>query len=389
MSKLKAYKNGVYFDMPEKEYRGIKRENYSSVKTYLKSPRDYFKTIIQKQKEEDISSSLIVGSLVDIELTGGGEKEIDENFILASANKPTGQFGDLVDNITKLIKENYDFDNNIIAKPLKEIVEIAFNKTAYDYSGKRKSLRKGKTELNIQDCFQELKDNGGFDYIEEYTKSITKTLYSSIDKENAERCCTSLRTSPTSNLYFGYNKEFESNKDFSVYNQLVILYEYKGVLFKSKLDKLILDHKNKIATPIDLKTTGDSARFLFSYSEYKYFIQAALYTYSLEWALRNTKEFERYKDYKIMPFNKEIIENREDYLFTFIVAGYTNNSTPLKYLVNKSVIRKAFVGYINQYETFTPGIDYFCENINWHKENNVWDTTRELKENNGVITIDF
>jgi len=64
--------------------------------------------------------------------------------------------------------------------------------------------------------------------------------------------------------------------------ELVILWKYLGESFKSMLDRVILDHKNKRIIYLDVKTCGDGrSLFLRNYLKFSWFRQMAVYREAL------------------------------------------------------------------------------------------------------------
>lgn len=125
---------------------------------------------------------------------------------------------------------------------------------------------------------------------------------------------TNIINSFLSNEYTKKYMENNSTEDIEYINELPILWNisFKGtdnkVDLKSKLDKVIINHKDKTIEPLDFKTTGDkTSKFKKSYIQFRYYYQAAMYLGALNYL--QVKE-NWYSDYTILPF-KFIVETTE------------------------------------------------------------------------------
>ena len=149
----------------------------------------------------------------------------------------------------------------------------------------------------------------------------------------------------------------ESSRDVEIINELPILWSIKrnpdaDVLMKSKLDKVIIDHKNQTIQPIDLKTTSSPTDFFkSSYIKYKYYYQAGLYSHALIYKQIKKKWC---KGYKILDF-------------LFIVGNGVDK--PLVYLVPESQIQATFsLGGSIGFTQVRPIID-LLDDLLWYREN--------------------
>lgn len=131
---------------------------------------------------------------------------------------------------------------------------------------------------------------------------------------------------------------------------------------KSMIDRLVIDHKNKIIKLIDIKTTYNNESF--SKFANKYVRQLAFY-----WLAVTCFFKKEYPDKDINDYTAE----------TYIVQIYTDNSFDVKVL---QITDK------DLYTEFEKLKDIF-ENINWHFTNNLWDYNREYYEGSGIEIFDY
>lgn len=97
-------------------------------------------------------------------------------------------------------------------------------------------------------------------------------------------------------------------KTFDVYNELEITFEYMGVVFVSKIDRLIIDKRNKKVYIIDIKTHSTkniSVNLRKSFSEaffaYRYDVQMSLYNIAVsKFLLKNYPDLEDDMEYQTL-----------------------------------------------------------------------------------------
>lgn len=374
------YKDGVYYNMSDKEYRSIERDSYSTLKDYLTNREDYYKKYCIKEPYKiDYTTGMIIGSIIDHKFTSKPE-DFDNVFQIEAYKKPTGQWEDLVNKVCHEIDRHYDKASRTLQMPISEILKTSYTNVAYNYSGERISLRRGKKELTLEESIKELESNGGMDYIKQYLSSQGKIMYNSYHEKSSENCISILKTHRNTSLFFGYNSEEGSRYD--VYNQLTILFTYKGRQIKSRLDRVIVDNETKKITLLDLKASYDNSQWLGTYYKMKYYIQASLYTTAVQWLLESGEWSKKYPGYTI-----DAGENYSNSLFTFVTVNYTNNNDPLLFVSSLDKIKNGLEGWIDVYGKYIPGVDYVIECLKWHEKENIWSTDMYLYNNKGIVEI--
>ena len=143
-------------------------------------------------------------------------------------------------------------------------------------------------------------------------------------------------------------------------------------LFKSMLDKVIINHDEKKIIPYDLKCTWSVENF---YEEYylhrRAYIQAYLY-------------FNACKSLTIDPDSEYYgytVENLK-----FLVCDSTNYMNPLIYTLTDKDMEEAFNGFTHKNKTY-PGVLKIVTDLVWALENNIWNISKENYLLNGVINI--
>jgi hypothetical protein len=198
-------------------------------------------------------------------------------------------------------------------------------------------------------------------------RSKKLTVVTTKEIENAEKIVLELRTNPTTAEIVN----LVDDKQYSVYNQLQVEgYEVFGHMFKSMMDKMIVDHKSKTVQVYDLKCTWSVENFYSEYYLYRRaYIQGFLYHKAAEtWASEMG-----YGDYTIL-------------LPRFIVCDSTNYSNPLVYVMTQDNMDNALNGFEHNGRPY-PGVAQLIEDLKWTLDNDVWNISRENYINNGIVNL--
>jgi hypothetical protein len=152
-------------------------------------------------------------------------------------------------------------------------------------------------------------------------------------------------------------KQFVTDRSGETFNQVEIYWNYNDIALKSLLDVVIVDHKNKIVYPIDLKTTSlplsGFLRRSGAFYKFDYPFQGAFYTSSLK---------EDFKGYTIDPF-------------VFYVVDIVN-MTSMVYRCSESLLEE-------HTERWKKSIELY----KWHSEKDQWDYKKEEYESGRVVEV--
>jgi len=178
------------------------------------------------------------------------------------------------------------------------------------------------------------------------------------------------------NLLLQNTPDFIDNSDLFIKNEFNIIWKFPKLKVKkdyitcsSTLDRLIIDHKNKTITIIDLKTTSKLNKFREnSFEDYKYYRQLAFYWMSIYWFFK-----EKLKDKNIDEYKK----------LTYIVAIQTNT----KYSTSLLTECEVFTIKDKWLERGFEEIETLMSKLSWHLENDLWEHSRDYYEGDGAITI--
>jgi hypothetical protein len=193
------------------------------------------------------------------------------------------------------------------------------------------------------------------------------TVVAAQEIANAEKIVIELKTNPVTAEIVNLVNDVQ----YSVHNQLQVEgYEVFGHMFKSMMDKVVVDHANKKVQVYDLKCTWSVENFYNEYYLYRRaYIQGFLYHKAAEtWASEMG-----YGDYKIL-YPK------------FIVCDSTNYMNPLIYAMSDINMVDARAGFEYKGREY-PGVAQLIEDLQWALDNDVWNISRENHINNGVVKL--
>ena len=338
----------------EAQYRAIYLDSSSSLKEFSTDRRKYHKKyILNEVVEDEDSKAATMGRMVETLLM---EPHLfDERFYLSTCmSTPTGLMFEFVEALYKHTVAA-TADDGTITRNFEDIC-----KDAYTDSGFKIKLDAVLTKFIGSDA-------------EVYYKEIREvrpkhlTVVAAQEIANAEKIVVELKTNPTTAEIVNLVTDVQ----YSVHNQLQVEnYEVFGHMFKSMMDKVVVDHKAKKVQVYDLKCTWSVENFYNEYYLYRRaYIQGFLYHKAAEsWASEMG-----YGDYKILHPK-------------FIVCDSTNYMNPLVYAMGQDSINNAFDGFEYKGREY-PGVAQLIEDLKWALDNDVWNISRENHINNGVVKL--
>jgi hypothetical protein len=329
----------------EKEYRDAKELNYSTLKAMIDDPESLIRD------GEDISDKrgVKIGSLVDAMLTDSDN--LDELFYYKPINIPTASLFEL----SKYIVSLDNLKEIVVNRDINEVLE------GIKILGIWGSVKK-------EDVLIAKFDNDIFwEYLESVIESDGKMIMSPEEYSAAQNCAMLLSTHE-------YTKDIFNIKgsNIEVIDQFKYKFRFNGVECKVMLDKIIVDHKYKIIYPYDIKTgMPKSSDFGKNYLIYRYDLQGVLYRLALEYIAMNNPYF---KDFTIANFK-------------FIYISTMNTNYPLKWAMKDEKHYKTLVGWDTPSGYRYRGVLELIDEYKWRIENNIYDRSKEIVENNGDMII--
>jgi hypothetical protein len=318
--------------LEELDYNKVEALNQSLLKKLANGPR----AITAPEREE--TDSLRLGSLVDDMICDADS--IHDKYVVCTISLPS----DTIIKIVEMVLLSSESSN--LDELDQQILEAC---SFYNYQAK------WKDETKIKKIKEE-----GKDYFEFRKNTGNKMVVSADMWLLAEEMKESL-------LNDRYSKYiFEEDPQLEAHYQFVATGEIEGQLCKGKLDRIVINHEEKIIDIYDIKTTSDSiSAFKSSYLKYRYDIQGEFYKKLVE---------QMYPGYTVCNM-------------IFVVCSYAYK--PLEVRQFRMTNRdhwNAYVGYSLNHKQYK-GIKPLIEDYIWYKENQEFDYSREHVESNGQIEI--
>lgn len=290
----------ISWQVSEEEYRADPAYSYSTLARFNREGFDNISHLFDKVE----SPSLLFGSLVDCILTGTKE-EFGERFLVADFPEIPDSQKKITEYLFNTSKFSSDKANLNIRTMSSEFIISATEMLAFQLNWKPET----RAKVIRENCKE---------YFDLLTLAEGKSVVSQRLFEDALSCADALKTAKATKFYFELDNPF--NTDIERLYQLKFKGEYNGIPIRCMLDECLVDHKNKIIYPIDLKTSSKPEwKFYKSFIDWNYWIQAQLYAYILK---QNILKDDYFKDFKIADY-------------TFIVIN-RKTKTPLVWVFDKT-----------------------------------------------------
>lgn len=336
----------------EKTYRDISLDSYSSLKDFALDKRKYYrKYLLNEEVEEKDSQASVVGRVVETLLF---EPELfDGRFYLsACANSPTGlmlAFVEALYDATKLATN----EDGEITRSFEELSRDAYTESGFKI--KYEAVIGKFIGSDAEIYYNEIRN----------VRSKGLTVVTANDVTNAEKIVEELRNNFVT---AGIINLVDSDR-YTVLKQLQIEgFEIDGYPLKGMLDLVIIDHKEKIISPCDLKCTWSVENFYNEYYLYRLsYLQAFIYKEACK------KLLEDYPGYTI--------ENLK-----FIVCDSINYYNPLIYTLSEQDMIDAYEGFEYKDRKYK-GLKQIIEELKFSLTHSLWNMSMENYINNGIVKL--
>lgn len=320
--------------MTEKEYYQEKRVSSSSLKWFESSPL-FFRKMLDKEIEQETKRYFEIGKKIHMRILEPNEYE--KNYIYLEFDTPKSE------NQRKFCEEYISLPYKLAEQRMVEAYKRNYN--VDKLSEEKIKERASELKRDLSKYCTYLKRRSEFRDILSYTdhKLIEELATLSHEHIGAKRL-----------LYI--DDEMKLSKEIEEHNESVVFFDFLGVSCKSMLDRIVINHTDKIVQLIDLKTSSNLGDFTHSFEEFKYYRQMAFYWLAL------------YSQYpEIRDYNKE----------TYIV-GFQKGDIPECRVFN---IVDSYLQYgLDEIEKLFPI-------IKWHFDNDKWDHSKSYYDNNGIETL--
>lgn len=264
-----------------------------------------------------------------------------DKYFIYEDNKPTATLGTLCD----IILENYDSvpDTNTVLKIVR-------------HNGFWSNIKLDESLIKKYD----LPEFWEYIKIKFYIKD--KIVVTQKEFQDAEECVGLL-------LNHKHTQHLFNNKFKNIY-QYGFNYYYKGFHLRGFLDKLSIDHENKIVYMEDIKTGSSRAdEFSKSFIKYCYYFQEAVYVKAFDSICKELG----LENYTLAPFK-----------FIFIGRG---EKVPHVFEVSEKWHNAALNGFKTKAGYKYKGLDENLDLIYYHWKNKLYDFSQEVYENNGSLIL--
>lgn len=161
---------------------------------------------------------------------------------------------------------------------------------------------------------------------------------------------------------------FDEDPKLETQYQFVATGELEGELCKGKLDKIIIDHEEKVIDIYDIKTTSDSiGSFKNSYLKYRYDIQGEFYKRLVE---------QMYPEYTVSNM-------------VFVVCSYAYKPLEVRqFMMTNDDHKNAYNGFKLNHREYK-GIKQLIDDYKWYTENQEFEYSRDHVNSMGQMMINL
>jgi len=340
----------------EAQYRAVEMDSSSSLKDFSMDRKKYYRKYILGEKVEDKDSSAAnMGRIVETLLM---EPHLfDDKFYMSScASTPTSLMLDFVEALYKHTRDATDEDG-VVGTPMNELLEAAYKDSGFKI--KYEAVVNKFIGSDAEIYYNEIRR------VRTLNLTVVNTMEISIAEKIVEQLRINSTTAPIVNLI--------NSSRYEVIDQMQVEgYTIDGHKFKSMLDKVVIDHKEKTIQPYDLKCTWSVENFYEEYYLYRRaYIQAYLYYHAMLHLVKD--EESPYYGYTV------------EYL-QFIVCDSTNYYQPLIYTLDDEDMNDAYKGFVHKGRTY-PGVGELIAALSWCVSTNTWNISHKNYLSNGVVNI--
>ena len=340
----------------EAQYRAVVMDSSSSLKEFSQDRKKYYKKYFLGEKVEDKDTAAAnMGRIVETLLM---EPHLfDEKFYMSSClSTPTGLMLDFVEALYRVTRDSTDEDGKV-TRTMADMTQEAYEKSGFKikYEAVISKFLGSEAEMYYNEIRKVRTQN----------LTVVNTTEISIAEKIVEQLKTNSTTAPIVNLV--------SSSRYEIIDQMQVEgYAIDGHLFKSMLDKVVIDHEKKTVQPYDLKCTWSVENFYEEYYLYRRaYIQAYLYFHAMNYVV--TDEASPCFGYTV------------EYL-KFIVCDSTNYYQPLIYTLDMNDMMDAYKGFVHKGRTY-PGVGELIAALSWCLESNTWNISHKNFLSNGVVNI--
>lgn len=339
----------------ERAYREVMLDSSSSLKMFSQDRKKYFRTFIEGVREDtdEETKAVIIGRLVEVLLW---QPELfDVKFYMSACmSAPTGLGLKFVEALYERTKEATNNDGNV-EQSFEDISKLAYVDAGYKlpYDTIIKKFAGSDDEI----YYNEIRT----------VRANHLTVVTPKDISNAEAIVDSLKNSFVTRDIVN----LVSSQKWTVKDQFQIEgYMINDHPFKSMLDKIIIDHQEKVVSPYDLKCTWNVEGFFSDYYLYRRsYFQAFLYKKAC------------YQLIEQLGLEGYTVDNLK-----FIVCDSINYYSPLIYVTSDKDMENAYDGFTYNGKYY-PGVEETIQELDFALTENIWNISRKNYLNKGIVPL--
>lgn len=274
----------ISWQVDEPTYRKDTALSQSTISSYERGGFESLDTLFEPYS----SPSLTFGSAVDCIITDG-EEAFANRFFISDMPKVSPTAEPIVKEIYNTFHNSYTNINDI---PESELMPIL---SQMGWKGNTNWGTKAKCDAIRKE---------GSQYYQTMFMAGDKTILSQDTYNKVFACVRALKDSPQTKMYFAENDPFN---DIERFYQLKFKEKLDNNIYRGMMDLIVVDHKNKVIYPCDLKTSHNREyNFPKSFIQFRYDIQARLYWRLIRKAMDKDDYF---KDFKLANFKFIVVNN--------------------------------------------------------------------------------
>jgi hypothetical protein len=340
----------------EANYRAVMLDSSSSLKDFSMDRKKYYRKYILNEIIEDKDTAAAnMGRIVETLLM---EPHLfDDKFFMSSCvSTPTGLMLDFVEALYKHTRDCTDEDGKV-TRQMNDLLQDAYKDSGFKIKYEAVITKFIGSDAEIY--YNEIRT------VRSKNLTVINTTEVSIAEKIVEQLRINTTTAPIVNL--------TNSSRYEIIDQMQVEgYTIDGHKFKSMLDKVVIDHKEKTVQPYDLKCTWSVENFYEEYYLYRRaYIQAYLYYHAM---LKLVDDPESSCYGYVVEYLK------------FIVCDSTNYYQPLIYTLDIDDMGDAYHGFVHKGRTY-PGVGDLIAALSWCVTTGTWTISHKNYLSNGVVNI--
>jgi hypothetical protein len=263
---------------------------------------------------------------------------------------------DFVEALYKHTRDATDEDG-VVGTPMNELLEAAYKDSGFKI--KYEAVVNKFIGSDAEIYYNEIRR------VRSMNLTVVNTMEISIAEKIVEQLRINSTTAPIVNLV--------NSSRYEIIDQMQVEgYTIDGHPFKSMLDKVVIDHKEKTIQPYDLKCTWSVENFYEEYYLYRRaYIQAYLYYHAMVHIASDP-------DSECYGYDVKNLQ--------FIVCDSTNYYQPLIYTLDDGDMNDAYKGFVHKGRTY-PGVGDLIAALTWCITTNTWNISHKNYLSNGIVNI--